>query len=84
MLPQSLIYPTPKLPRSFLVGTTTKRRKETNHEKTKIGVETSVTVKVGEIDENIGDRKSIRMRKDLVVLYYLEQIASVLVFCKLS
>ena len=40
---------------------------------------TSVTVKVGEIDEKIREGKSRRMRKDLVGLYYLAHIASVLI-----
>ena len=46
---------------------------------TKIGLGTSVTLKVGEIDENIREGKSRRMRKDLVRFYYLAHIASVLV-----
>ena len=40
---------------------------------------TSVTVKSGEIDEKIRDGKSISIRKELVGLYYLSHIASVLV-----
>ena len=45
----------------------------------KIGVGSSVTVKVGEIDEKIREGKGIRMRKELVGLYYLAHIDSVLV-----
>ena len=48
-------------------------------DKTKIGVETSVIVKVGDINENIRDGKIIRTRKELVGLYYLSHIASAIV-----
>ena len=54
-------------------------RKETNQDKAKIGVGASVTVKVGEINENIREGKIRRMRKELVGLCYLAHIASVLV-----
>ena len=46
--------------------------------KANIGVGDSVTVKVRYIDENIREGGSRRMKKDLVVLYYLSHIASVL------
>ena len=54
-------------------------RKETKQDKTKIGVGTSVTVKFGEIDENIRDGERRRISKEMVGFYYLEQIASDLV-----
>ena len=44
-----------------------------------MGVGNSVTVKVGDINDNIREEKSIRMRKDLVGLYYLAHVAFVLV-----
>ena len=53
-------------------------RKEAKRDKTKIGVGTSVTVKVGEIDEKIREVKSRRIRKELVGLY-LTHISSVLI-----
>ena len=52
--------------KSLPVRTITKRRKEEKWDKTKIGVGTSVTVKVGEIDEKIREGESRRMRKELV------------------
>ena len=56
--------------------------KEENWDKKNIGVVTSVKVKVVEIDENIKDGKIRRMRKDLVGLYYLAHIASILVLSR--
>ena len=56
-----------------------KKRKEAKRDKTKIRVGTSVTVKVGEIDEMIREVKIRSMRKELVGVYYLAHIASVLV-----
>ena len=47
--------------------TITKMRKEENRDKIKIGVGNSVTLKVGEIEENIREGKIRSMRKDLVV-----------------
>ena len=64
----------PKSTRSFPVGTITKRRKEAKWDRRKIGIGTSVTVKVGEIDEKIREGKSRRMRKELVGLCYLAHI----------
>ena len=64
---------------SFHADTITKRRKEEKQDKTKIGVGTSLTVKVGDIDDKIREGKSRRMRKDMVGLYYLAHIVSVLV-----
>ena len=64
---------------SFHDDTITKRRKEEKQDKTKIGVGTSLTVKVGDIDDKIREGKSRRMRKDMVGLYYLAHIVSVLV-----
>ena len=69
----------PKSTKSFPVVTIMKRRKETKREKTNIGVGTSNTVKVGNIDEKIREGQSRGMRKDLVGLYYLAHIASFLV-----
>ena len=49
-----------------------------------IGVGIYVTVKVREINEKIRERKSRRLRKELVGLYYLSQVYSVLIlshFC---
>ena len=66
----------PKSTRRLPIGTITKRRKKVKKDKTKIGVGTSVTVKIGEIDEKIGEVESIRMRKYLVG--YLAQIYSFL------
>ena len=66
----------PKSTRSLPIGTITKRRKKVKKDKTKIGVGTSVTVKIGGIDEKIGEVESIRMRKYLVG--YLAQIYSFL------
>ena len=62
MLPQLLITP-PKLTKSFTFGTLTKRRKKAKRDKTKIGVVNSVTMKVGEIYEKIGEEKSRRLSK---------------------
>ena len=56
-----------------------KRRKEANRDRKKIGVRTSVTVKVGDIDKKIREGESRSMRKELVVLYYLAHIASIIV-----
>ena len=53
-------------------------RKTAKPYKTKIEVGTSVTVKVGEIDEKMKDGKSRRVRKDMVGC--LAHISSVLVF----
>ena len=64
---------------SFHVDTITKRRKEAKRDKKKIGVGTSVTVTVGEINEKIREGKSRSTRKDMVGLYYLSHIASYLV-----
>ena len=69
----------PKSTKSFPVETITKRRKEAKRDKTKIGVRTSVTVKIRDIDEKTRDGKTRRMRKELVGLYYLAHIYSVLV-----
>ena len=44
----------------------TKRRNEEKRYKANIGVETSVTVKVKEIEENIREGKTRRMKKELV------------------
>ena len=63
--------------KSFPVCTITKRRNKAKRDKTKIRVATSVTVKVGEIDENIREGNIRRIRKDLVGC--LAHIASVLV-----
>ena len=71
--------PPPKPTRSFPVGKTTKSRKEAKRDKTNTRVGTSVTVKVGEIDEKIREGESRRARKELVGLYYLSHIASALV-----
>ena len=64
---------------SFLFDTITKRIKEAKGNKTKIGVGNSVTVNVGEINEDIREGEIRRMMKELVGLYYSSQIASVLV-----
>ena len=56
--------------------------KEAKWDKTKIWLGGSVTVKVGEINENIREGKSRSIRKDLVVLVYLSRIASVLVLSR--
>ena len=53
-------------------------RKEADQDKTKIGVDTSVTVKFRDIDEKIREGKIISMRKGMFGLYYLTYIASVL------
>ena len=71
-----------KSTKSFPDATITKRTTESRKDKTKIGVGTYVTVKVGEIDEKIREGKSRRMRKDLVGLYYLSRISSVLVISR--
>ena len=55
-----------KLTNSFPVGTIKRRRKKAKWDKTKIRVRNSVKMKVGEINENIRERKIRRMRKDLV------------------
>ena len=65
-LPKSQIAPTPKSTISVPVGIIEKRSREEKRDKAKIGVGTSVTVKVGEIDEKIREGKSRRMRKELV------------------
>ena len=57
-------------------------RKGEKRVKTNIGVGTSVTVMVRDIYEKIRESKIIRMRKELVDLYYLAHIASVLVFSR--
>ena len=44
----------------------------------KIEVGTSVTVKMGDIDEKVREVKSRRMKKELAVLYYLAHISSVI------
>ena len=49
----SLSLTPPNSNNRFPVGKIMKRRKEAKRDKTKIGVGTSVTVKVGEIDEKI-------------------------------
>ena len=77
-LPQSLITST-KSTKSFLVDTTTKSMKEANMDKAKIGVGTSITAKVREIDEKIREGERRRTRKELVGLYYLAHISSILV-----
>ena len=79
-LPQSLITTTPKSTNSFPIGTITKRRKKANLDKTNIGVGTSFTVKVGDINKNIREGGSRRMMKDMVGC--LAHIASVLVLYK--
>ena len=53
----------PKSTKSFPVETITKRRKEAKRDKTKIGVGTSVTVKIRDIDEKTRDGKTRRMRR---------------------
>ena len=57
-------------------------RKGEKRVKTNIGVGTSVTVMVRDIYEKIRESKIIRMRKELVDLYYLAHIASVLLFSR--
>ena len=57
---------TPKSIKSFPVGVITKKRKETKQEKAKIELGTSVTVKVGVINEKVREVKFITTRKDLV------------------
>ena len=69
----------PKSTEIFPVGTIMKRRKEAKRDKTDIRVGTSIKVKVGEIDEKIREGQSRRMRKELVGLYYLANIDSVLI-----
>ena len=59
--------PSPKLTKSLSVVTITKNRKEENKDKAKIGVGTYITVKVGEIVENIREGKIRRTRKELSV-----------------
>ena len=68
LLIATVISDTPplKLTKILHVGTMTKKRKEENQDKTRIGVGSSVTVKVGEIDEKIREGKIIRKRKDMV------------------
>ena len=65
--------------KSFPVGQIIKRRKEENRDKTRIVVGTSVSVKVKEINEKIREGKIRSMRKELVGLYYLAHINSVLI-----
>ena len=43
-----------------------KRRKDTKQDKMKIRVETSIIVKVREINEKIREEESRRMRKEIV------------------
>ena len=50
--------------------------------KMKIGVGISVSVKVGDIDEHIMEGESRRTRKELVGLYYLAHISSVVVLSR--
>ena len=54
-------------------------RKEAKRDKTKIRVGTSVTAKVKEIDKKIREGKTRSMSKELISLYYLAHIASVIV-----
>ena len=56
----------PRQPRSPQSETNLKRRKESKRYKTKIGVRTSVTVKVVDINEKIREGKIRSMMKDLV------------------
>ena len=72
-------YHPPKSTKSFPVGTILTRRKEENWNRIKIEVGTSVTVKVGEINEKIREGKSRSMRKKMFGLYYLAHIDFVLV-----
>ena len=56
----------PKSTKSLPVGKNTTRRKEENWDRTKIGVGTSVTVKVGQIGEKIREGESRSKRKERV------------------
>ena len=75
---QLFITSTTQFKKLFPVEKITKRRKEANQDREKIGVGTSVTVKVGEIDEKIMEAESRSMRKELAGLYYLSHISFVL------
>ena len=68
-----------KSTKSFFVVKNTKRRKEENWYKKKVRVGNSATVKVRDINEKIREGKIRNMMKEMVVLYYLSHIASVLI-----
>ena len=73
-LPQFIINPTPKVKQELPCWKNYEEEEGVKRDKKNIGVGTSVTVKVGEINENIREGKTIRMRKELFVLYYLAHI----------
>ena len=56
----------PQVNQEFPVGTIRKRKKDAKRDRMKVRVESSVTVKVGEIDEKIREGESRRMRKEMV------------------
>ena len=60
---QSLPYP--RSTKSIPVCSIMKRRKKIQRDRLKIGVGTSVTLKVGKIDEKIREGESRSMRKEL-------------------
>ena len=78
MLPQSLITLTPKVNQELHCWKNYKDEEGGKAGKDKYWVETSVTVKVREIDEKIREGKNRRIRTEMVLLYDLEHIASVL------